>query len=71
MKMWQVVVDGTAHYFENKDAAKPFRNQHPGSVVSKGPEHPRLNDKGNQRTHSHKMNDPKGDGFRRTKRRKA
>ena len=54
-------VDGV--FFDNKMAAKKFRNEHPGSVVSLGPDHRRWKQKGFPRTHSHKMNDSRGNGF--------
>lgn len=45
------VVAGT--FFDNKKAAKEFRNSHKGECVSIGPDHWKYGVKGNPRTHSH------------------
>lgn len=49
-------------YFGDKKTAKMHRKE--GFYVAKGPDHPRLNDKGNPTTHHNNGNT--GDGFRKT-----
>jgi hypothetical protein len=56
---------GESPYFENKERAKELRDElgQDRCYIAKGPDHPRLNDKGNPTTHTNGGNT--GDGFRK------
>jgi hypothetical protein len=57
-------------FFDNKEKAKQARK--PGESVHLGPDHDRYGVHGNPKTHSHNaLSGGSGDGFKRTKKRKA
>lgn len=68
-RTWKVSLPNATMHFEKKEEAKvvrdTFNERHEINYanVSKGPDHPRLNDKGNPTTHTNGGN--KGDGFRK------
>lgn len=68
-KIWTVALPNATFHFEKKEEAKAVRDEFNNTnniqyaTVAKGPDHPRLNDKGNPTTHTNKGN--VGDGFRK------
>lgn len=64
---WEICAPGATVYFKKKADAKDSRNdlwKHGVKCwISKGPDHPRLNDKGNPTTHTNSGD--VGTGFRK------
>lgn len=69
-RIYQVKTPGHIDYFFKKEAAKEFRDNHPGSYVSIGPDH-RNYKAGGVKSHigtrGHKQGDSTGDGRKRTR----